>query len=43
MELHFIAVDLDRHRWYEELFVQTIEDVEAYVAEQAATEEPAEN
>jgi hypothetical protein len=43
MALHFIAVDLEQHRWYEELFVQTIADVEAFVAEQAATEEPAES
>jgi hypothetical protein len=42
--LHFIAADLERHAWYEELFVQTIADVEAYVAERAAVEEePAES
>jgi hypothetical protein len=42
--LHYIADDLENHRWYEELFVETIADVEAYAAEQAAVEEePAEN
>lgn len=38
MELHFIADDLRNHTWYEELFVRTIEEVEAYVAAQAAAE-----
>jgi hypothetical protein len=32
MTLHYIAEDLDNHAWYEELFVQTIADAEAYVA-----------
>ena len=43
MTLHLIADDLENHRWYEELFVRTIADVEAYVAERAAEEEPAES
>jgi hypothetical protein len=41
--LHFIAEDLENHAWYEQLFVRMIEDVEAYAAEQAAEEEPAES
>jgi hypothetical protein len=41
--LHYIAGDLENHAWYEQLFVQTIEEVEAYVAEQATDEEPAES
>jgi hypothetical protein len=41
--LHLIAEDLENHAWYEEVFVRTIEDVEAYAAEHAADEEPAEN
>jgi hypothetical protein len=41
--LHLIAEDLENHAWYEELFVRTIEDVEAYAAERTADEEPAEN
>jgi hypothetical protein len=42
--IHFIADDLENHRWYEELFVQTIAAVEAWAAEQAAVEEePAES
>lgn len=42
MTLHLIAEDLENHAWYEALFVRTIADVEAYVAEQAAAGEPAE-
>jgi hypothetical protein len=47
--LHSIADDLHNHAWYEQLFVQTIEDVEAYAArwaafeERVAAEEPAES
>jgi hypothetical protein len=41
--LHLIADDLENHAWYEELFVRVIEDVEAFVAERAAEEEPAES
>ena len=43
MTIHYIADDLENHAWYEELFVQTIADVEAFVAAQAADEEPAES
>jgi hypothetical protein len=32
MTLHLIADDLENHAWYEELFVRTIADVEAYAA-----------
>ena len=32
MELHYIAEDLENHAWYEQLFVRTIADVEAYAA-----------
>ena len=39
MPLHLIADDLRDHAWYEQLFVQTIEDVEAYAARWAAFEE----
>jgi hypothetical protein len=41
--IHYIADDLEKHAWYEELFVRTIADVEAFVAELAPDEEPAEN
>ena len=41
VELHYIADDLENHAWYEELFVQTIADVEAYAARWAAFEEQA--
>jgi hypothetical protein len=37
--LHLIAEDLENHAWYEELFVQTIGDVEAFAARWAAFEE----
>jgi hypothetical protein len=36
--LHRIADDLLDHSWYEELFVRTIADAEAYVARWAAFE-----
>ena len=39
MPLHLIADDLREHSWYEQLFVQTITDVEAYAARWAAFEE----
>ncbi len=39
MTLHLIADDLENHAWYEQLFVQTIADVEAYAARWAAFEE----
>jgi len=39
--LHLIADDLDDHAWYEELFVRTIADVEAFAARWAAFEEAA--
>jgi hypothetical protein len=39
MTLHLIAEDLENHAWYEQLFVETIADVEAYVARWAAFEE----
>jgi hypothetical protein len=38
--LHLIADDLRDHAWYEQLFVRTIEDVEAYVGLAAAAGEP---
>lgn len=34
MALHLIAEDLENHAWYEELFVRTIADVEAYLERQ---------
>jgi hypothetical protein len=37
--LHRIEDDLRDHAWYEQLFVGTITDVEAYVARWAAFEE----
>lgn len=39
MELHRIEDDLRNHVWYEQLFVQTIADVEAFAARWAAFEE----
>jgi hypothetical protein len=39
MALHLIADDLRDHSWYEQLFVQTITDVEAYAARWAAFDE----
>ena len=39
MTLHRIADDLRDHAWYEELFVRTIADAEAYAARWAAFEE----
>jgi hypothetical protein len=39
MALHLIADDLRDHVWYEQLFVQTIADVEVYAARWAAFEE----
>jgi hypothetical protein len=39
MTLHLIADDLENHAWYEQLFVQTIGDVEAFVGRWAAFEE----
>jgi len=39
MPLHLIADDLHEHSWYEQLFVRTIADVEAYAARWAAFEE----
>ena len=38
MALHLIEDDLREHSWYEQLFVQTISDVEAYAARWAAFE-----
>jgi len=37
--LHRIADDLLGHAWYEELFVRTIAEVEAYAARWAAFEQ----
>jgi hypothetical protein len=39
MTLHRIEEDLRDHSWYEQLFVQTIADVEAFAARWAAFEE----
>jgi len=39
MPLHRIEDDLRDHAWYEELFVRTIADVEAFAARWAAFEE----
>jgi hypothetical protein len=39
MTLHLIADDLRDHTWYEQLFVQTIADVEAFAGRWAAFEE----
>ena len=39
MSLHLIAEDLENHAWYEQLFVRTIADVEAFAARWAAFEE----
>jgi len=38
MTLHRIEDDLRNHSWYEELFVRTIAEVEAYAARWAAFE-----
>jgi len=38
MELHRIEDDLRNHSWYEELFVRTIAEVEAFAARWAAFE-----
>jgi hypothetical protein len=38
MELHRIEDDLRNHAWYEELFVSTIGEVEAFAARWAAFE-----
>jgi hypothetical protein len=38
MTLHLIAEDLRDHAWYEQLFVGTIADVEAYAARWAEFE-----
>jgi hypothetical protein len=39
MTLHLIEDDLRDHTWYEQLFVQTIADVEVFAARWAAFEE----
>jgi hypothetical protein len=39
MALHLIEEDLHEHSWYEQLFVSTIADVEAFAARWAAFEE----
>ena len=39
MTLHRIEDDLRNHSWYEELFVRTIADVEAFVERWTAFEE----
>ena len=39
MTLHRIEDDLRNHSWYEELFVRTIAEVEAFVGRWAAFEE----
>ena len=39
MALHLIEDDLRDHAWYEQLFVQTIADVEAFAARWAAFDE----
>ena len=39
MTLHLIAEDLENHAWYEQLFVRTIADVEAFAARWAAFEQ----
>jgi hypothetical protein len=39
MTLHRIEDDLHDHAWYEQLFVRTIADAEAYAARWAAFEE----
>jgi hypothetical protein len=38
MALHLIEDDLRDHSWYEQLFVSTIADVEAFAARWAAFE-----
>jgi hypothetical protein len=40
--LHRIEDDLRNHSWYEELFVRTIAEVEAFAARWAAFEEAVE-
>ena len=39
MALHLIEDDLRDHAWYEQLFVQTIADVEAFATRWAAFDE----
>jgi len=39
MALHLIADDLENHAWYEELFVRTVADVEAFAARWAEFEQ----
>ena len=39
MTLHYIADDLRDHAWYEELFVRTIAEVEAFAGRWAAFEQ----
>ncbi len=39
MTLHRIEDDLRNHSWYEELFVGTIADIEAYIGRWAAFEQ----
>lgn len=39
MTLHLIAEDLRDHAWYEQLFVRTIADAEAFVARWAEFEQ----
>jgi hypothetical protein len=39
MKLHRIEDDLRNHSWYEELFVSTISEVEAFAGRWAAFEE----
>jgi len=39
MTLHLIAEDLENHAWYQQLFVRTIADVEAFTGRWAAFEE----
>jgi hypothetical protein len=39
MTMHRIEDDLREHAWYEQLFVQTIADVEAFAARWAAFEQ----
>jgi hypothetical protein len=41
--LHRIEDDLRNHSWYEELFVSTIAEVEAFAARWAAFEEAVED
>jgi hypothetical protein len=39
MTLHLIEDDLRDHSWYEQLFIQTIADVEVFAARWAAFEQ----